>query len=662
MKYRAEIDGLRALAVIPVILYHAGLESFSGGFVGVDVFFVISGYLITSIILAEKKQGTFSLVNFYERRARRILPALFLVMFASLPFAWFWLLPSHMKDFSQSLVAVSSFASNFLFWQETGYWGVENKLKPLLHTWSLAIEEQYYLLFPLFLLLMWKNFKHWIPGSFVLLAIVSLLFSQWGAYNEARANFFLLPSRVWEFVIGASIAYYFIYRQQAIGTQFSHNNRVEVASLTGLVLIVISIFILDESTPYPSFFTLIPTLGTGLIILFATPQTLVGRLLSIKGLVGIGLISYSAYLWHQPLFAFVRHKSLVEPDQWVFAALIVLTLLLSYLSWRYVEQPFRRRGRFTRKAVFSYSLIGSMFFVVIGITGHFTNGFENSWLSRQTEIVQTTYPLVVEDETTATFGLNKDGIQDDGACRFNITKLSSTTEQRIKECYEKYGKGYAILGDSHAIDLYGVVTSANPHPFIIGITQGGCRPHTPRPKCHYNSFLNFVKENSHVFYGVIFEQAGFYLLRKNNKKGDRPMFENSPYGVPLTDIDRDEDHIQKTYHFLKKLSEHTKVVWFGPRIEHHITVKMILQKGCDFDFKLRPNHRQIFDDLDAYIEKLLANDDRVRFVSQNKVFQFRFPDDLMSCTVNYWSDGDHLSAIGEERFGKRFDVLGLLGR
>ena len=154
MRYRPEIDGLRAMAVFPIILFHAGFEFFNGGFVGVDVFFVISGYLITTLILAEKEQGTFSLVNFYERRAMRILPALFLVMFASLPFAWLWLLPSDMRDFSQSLVADSTFASNFLFWHETDYWGAANELKPLLHTWSLAVEEQYYILFPLFLMLM----------------------------------------------------------------------------------------------------------------------------------------------------------------------------------------------------------------------------------------------------------------------------------------------------------------------------------------------------------------------------------------------------------------------------------------------------------------------------------------------------------------------------
>ncbi len=174
MNYRREIDGLRALAVLSVILFHAGFETFSGGFVGVDVFFVISGYLVTTIILAELEQGSFSILNFYERRARRILPALFLVMLVCVPFAWFWLLPSDMKDFSQSLVAVSVFASNILFWRESGYFDTAAELKPLLHTWSLAVEEQYYVLFPLFLMLFWRLGKRSILVMLGLVFVASL--------------------------------------------------------------------------------------------------------------------------------------------------------------------------------------------------------------------------------------------------------------------------------------------------------------------------------------------------------------------------------------------------------------------------------------------------------------------------------------------------------
>ena len=173
MKYRPEIDGLRALAVVPVILFHAGFELFSGGFVGVDVFFVISGYLITSLLIEDIENKRFSILHFYERRARRILPALFFVMLVCIPFAWMWMLPSQMKDFSQSLVAVSLFASNILFWRESGYFAATSEEKPLLHTWSLAVEEQYYVLFPIFLILAWRFGKNRVFWMIFVMAAIS---------------------------------------------------------------------------------------------------------------------------------------------------------------------------------------------------------------------------------------------------------------------------------------------------------------------------------------------------------------------------------------------------------------------------------------------------------------------------------------------------------
>jgi peptidoglycan/LPS O-acetylase OafA/YrhL len=194
MHYRREIDGLRTLAVLPVILFHAGFSFFSGGFTGVDIFFVISGFLITSIILEELSVGTFSIVNFYERRARRILPALFLMMAACLPFAWTWLQAGDSKEFSQSLIGVSSFSSNFLFWHLSGYFDTSAELKPLLHTWSLAVEEQYYVLFPVFLSLIWRWGRSVAFGSLCLLALLSLAAAQWGSVHMPSASFFLLPT------------------------------------------------------------------------------------------------------------------------------------------------------------------------------------------------------------------------------------------------------------------------------------------------------------------------------------------------------------------------------------------------------------------------------------------------------------------------------------
>jgi len=272
MKYRAEIDGLRAVAVVPVMLFHAGFTRFRGGFVGVDVFFVISGYLITTLILSEKEQGTFSLINFYERRARRILPALFLVLLVSLPAAYLYLMPYDMKEFSQSLIAVASFSANMFFWRNGGYWGTANELKPLLHTWSLAVEEQYYVLFPLFLTLMWRFRKRWILSSFLLIAAASLVASQRGAYAHPAANFFLLPTRGWELALGASIAFYFLYQKQGRRTLFSHPSIDEALSVLGLLMIGYAVFGFDDKVPFPSFYALIPTLGAGLIILFSSPR------------------------------------------------------------------------------------------------------------------------------------------------------------------------------------------------------------------------------------------------------------------------------------------------------------------------------------------------------------------------------------------------------
>ena len=394
MKYRAEIDGLRAIAVVPIILFHAGFEYFSGGFVGVDVFFVISGYLITTIILSEKEQGTFSLVNFYERRFRRILPALFMVMLVSLIFSLLWLMPSYMEDFSQSLMAVSTFSSNILFWHESGYWEISNELKPLLHTWSLAVEEQYYVLYPLFLMQIWHFRKDWILGSFIVIAAISLATAQWGAYNKPIPTFYLLPTRGWELAIGAGIAYYFLYRKQTVRTLLSHKSVNEVLGLLGLLMISYAVYVFDKGTPFPSLYALVPTVGTGLIILFSSSQTMVGRLLSIKPLVAVGLISYGTYLWHWPLIVFARHLSITEPSELTFAILALLTFPLAYLSWRYIEKPFRTKSIFSRKAIFTLSFIGSVLFITVGLAGHFSNGFEDFWLSRQSESVKATYLII----------------------------------------------------------------------------------------------------------------------------------------------------------------------------------------------------------------------------------------------------------------------------
>lgn len=368
MKYRAEIDGLRAVAVLPVILFHAGVGIFSGGYVGVDVFFVISGYLITTILINDVERGRFSLLDFYERRARRILPALFVVMAACLPLAWLWMLPDQTKDFAQSLVAVSLFASNVLFWNESNYFANAAEEKPLLHTWSLAVEEQYYLLFPLLLVFLWRYREERVFLVVCALALTSFLLTEWGWRNAPVANFFLSFSRAWELLAGSICA--FVMRRHGLGS----NN---LLASTGLAAIVLAIFLFDEATPFPSYYTLLPVGGVALLILYADQRTLAARLLSHRAFVGVGLVSYSAYLWHQPLFAFARIYFLDPPAPAIMYALAALSLVLAYLGWRFVEQPFRRRhGLIKRRAtVFILAGLGMATFTAIGVAGVLTDGF-----------------------------------------------------------------------------------------------------------------------------------------------------------------------------------------------------------------------------------------------------------------------------------------------
>ncbi|CUH78797.1 O-acetyltransferase OatA [Tritonibacter multivorans] len=365
MKYRSEIDGLRSVAVLPVILFHAGFTAFGGGFVGVDVFFVISGYLITTIIVDELAQGKFSILKFYERRARRILPALFVVCLVSLVMAWMFLLKHDFKDFARSIVATATFSSNIYFWLESDYFDTAAELKPLLHTWSLAVEEQFYIFFPPLLMLLFPKGQRFVVFSLGVLFTLSLIGALWLLPRDTSGAFYLLPTRAWELLIGSFCALYL--RGNVLALPVLAQNTL---SALGLGMIGYSVFTFSKFTPTPGLTTLLPTVGTALIILFARPGTFVQKLLSLRAMVGIGLISYSAYLWHQPLFSFARHNALHEPPWQVMVALIALTLLLAWASWKFIETPLRHSTA-SQNRVFVLSSGGLAAFLAVGLFVNF---------------------------------------------------------------------------------------------------------------------------------------------------------------------------------------------------------------------------------------------------------------------------------------------------
>ncbi|WP_147126234.1 acyltransferase family protein [Shimia ponticola] len=489
--YRPEIDGLRCIAVLPVILFHAGFSFFSGGYVGVDVFFVISGYLITSILIRDLEQGRFSLLTFYERRARRILPALFVVVAACVPFAWAWMLPFQLVDFSQSVIAVALFASNFLFWLESDYFAPAAEEKPLLHTWSLAVEEQYYVVFPIFLLLVWRFGRRPVFWLVVLLSSISFAWAQWIGPKDASANFYLPMSRAWELLAGSLAA--FISARHGVWSN-------SVLSALGLVGILVPIALYDSATPFPGVYAVPPVLGTVLIILCAGPGTIAYRLLTQRPMIWIGLISYSAYLWHQPLFAFARLRSGGEPSVELMVALCLFTLALAWASWRYVEQPFRGSSPILpqRKALFALSGLALGVMIVAGVPGILTKGmpqrFGDDVLQRQADI------SALASERRAMIG--------SGECQFNQRGKYKNIEDFVANwaCFADVDAAtgfpsFAVYGDSHAADRALALRLAGAPVTRLG--GAGC-PLLPGSQMAYcdallNTFVDKALEQPHDF-------------------------------------------------------------------------------------------------------------------------------------------------------------------
>lgn len=455
--YRPEIDGLRTIAVSSVILYHAGVPWFTGGYVGVDIFFVISGYLISSIIFGDLANGRFTFLNFYERRIRRIFPALFTVLVASIIAAWFVFTPGQLDDFGKSLVATTAFVANFYFWMHTGYFNGDTENSALIHMWSLAVEEQFYVLFPVLLLIL-ARIK--VIGRNPVLIVAVVLSLVWCLHREATdpiGNFFSTPARAWELLAGALVA---VNRERWLRLVESGTAALAapVAEIIGAVLMVGSIFAVTTLTRWPGVATIPVVLGTALVILAARQGSPFGRMLALRPMVALGLVSYSAYLWHQPLFAFTHAKMAGALPSWLTACLIVSTFGLAWLSWRFVETPFRSRDRVGRWAIFSMGAAATVVTVGVGLVLHsgdgFPDRFDKSTMVLASSIQTSPY------RTKCNNAAGADYVRPERACR-----------------YVGQDTTWAVLGDSHAIDL-GYVLAQRLKPSgqgVVQLTFNGCQ-------------------------------------------------------------------------------------------------------------------------------------------------------------------------------------------
>lgn len=324
-KFRYDINGLRAYAVALVVLFHFEIMGFTGGFIGVDIFFVISGFLMTKIIIDSLDNHNFSLIQFYTNRSIRIIPALAILFFALLAIGWFTLLPTEYKDLGKHVFASIFFISNFIYWRESGYFDVDAHNKILLHTWSLSAEWQFYLLLPLYIILFYKIFKGKVIGSLITLFFLSLISSYLITLRDPSAAFYLLPTRAWEMLLGSALFFLPKVKNKHLSSSIE---------ITGFVLILISLFLFTPNTPWPSLYALIPTIGTVLILWAANQQSI---FTNNKIFQSIGSASYSIYLWHWPIVFFIYKQG--ELDNLYYVAIgIILSFVLGYLSYFYVEK------------------------------------------------------------------------------------------------------------------------------------------------------------------------------------------------------------------------------------------------------------------------------------------------------------------------------------
>ncbi len=657
LSYRAEIDGLRAIAVVSVILYHAQTFVYDrdwseGGYIGVDIFFVISGYLITRIILLELyERDSFSFLNFYERRARRILPILFLVIIVSIPFAWETFLPLEMIEYSRSVLSSILFGSNFFFYFTSTEYGAESALlKPLLHTWSLGVEEQFYLVFPLLVVVIFRYFRKFFLSILVALSLLSLQFAELMEVINPALNFYLPFTRFWELAVGSVLAYRELnYRVER--TDFWS----KLLPMLGLYLITYSLFFFNGETPHPSFHTTLPIIGVALIIGFASEKELVGKVLGSKPFVWVGLVSYSAYMWHYPIFAFARLRDPWTPlSTYDKLELISLTFALSVLSFFLVERPFRRK--LSRKVFFSVLTLVSIFVISSAAYVSFSNHFEAVWERIAPRSLVIPYKLIEDTRAKRPLVLSE--------CRFNLIHEDDSFDvaESLAKCRQKFGRAVFILGDSHAINIFNIFGYSERFPFIVGSVKNGCRPHGCGSSGQYELFIDNVLPYAMEDDVVIFHQSGSHLVEDSKGKTDSMRaFNEGIFKIK-------HEYIKSIEVYLSRVSSKTaaKVFWLGPFIEYRYNPKQIVKRsveGRSFEDLLVVHHnsRSIFNALEKVLSKL--NGEGYTYIPFEHFYNVEnnaLTNDFNGGVCFQFMDIDHFSKCGEMLLGKRgqFDFVG----
>lgn len=646
MNYRTELDGLRALSLITVILFHAGIPGFAGGFVAVDVFFTLSGFLIPTIVLNDIARDRFSISQFYERRIRRIVPGLIFILLACTPFAFWLLTPAHLDQFGESALAAAFMGSNIYFWTQAGYFGADAELMPWLHTWTLGVEEQFYLIFPLLFALGWKMGWRWIWVVTVSVAVFGLALSEWGAREYPDAAFYLTPFRIWELAFGmtaALIRHDFPLKRDGLIEQ--------LMSLLGLFLIFYASFTYTDETVFPGLHALLPVLGTVLVIMFAAPKALTTRLLKWRPLVFMGTISYSTYLWHQPLFAFARLTMESHPTPWHFSALGLVSVGLGYLTWKFVEVPFRDRKKYSVRAIY-----GGVTVAFLGLTGVFLgaqafNGHDYRFDPKLNEIAQDRPTNPQKDQCHSQKGA---AIAPQDACRYWHDNTS-----------------IVVLGDSHAISPLGGLADllkdrgegVAHYSFFAGFPAFTTPQYKARHEWSKAALEHIIAQEEWRDVVLIYRHQT-YLDGEN-----MGYYPNQPHAMPLTDLGQSDEERRAAY-WQSYTYGVQALLDAGKRV---VIVLPIIDLGRDIETALYRGERKGDDVIGvtrAYYEARMA---RVKKLFAETEFKgdlhFVDPTDFLCddayCYaakdgVAFYRDDDHLNLHGGRLLGQQ--ILSALGR
>jgi peptidoglycan/LPS O-acetylase OafA/YrhL len=504
--YRPDIDGLRALAIIPVVLFHAFPEIFPGGFIGVDIFFVISGFLISSIILDGVSNQNFSFKDFYTKRIKRIFPALILVLLCTLVIAWFTLLSDDFQSLGNHTWRGAIFISNFLLWRESGYFDTAAETKPLLHLWSLSIEEQFYLFWPVAIWLLWKLRKTWILKAIVLIFISSFLCNIFLIQKESIAVFYNPLTRFWELLLGAFLAYRLSLQSDSFKLRLISPTAL---SIIGFALIVAGLALLNKSRQFPGWWALMPTLGAFLLIL-SGPEAWVNRnILSKKFLVWIGLISFPLYLWHWPLFSFARIFYGPHPPEFLLGGLIVISIVLAWGTYQLIERPIRHRinpiiGPI--KLALGLIAVGLMGLAIFKLNG-----------------VSSRFPQIEKDIASLQWSPSENNTE--------TCKAKYPSEQYCVLSDESNKPTAAIIGDSHANHFFKGLSEfyKSRHGNLINLGYGACGPFMglDRAEVGPNGYLNCYKKMQPIFE---------YVLKDKDIKTVFLAYHHNEYALPTAKL------------------------------------------------------------------------------------------------------------------------------